>query len=83
MFDKKIKFKAKISYTMGENHPDRKYISDFSTSKIFTFEDVYIFDYGIYSIDELKAYDFDNDFEGGDIKSDIFNNAITTDICIS
>ena len=56
MFDKKIKFKAKISYTMGENHPDRKYISDFSTSKIFTFEDVYIFDYGIYSISELKAY---------------------------
>lgn len=41
---------------MGENHPDRKYISDFSTSKIFTFEDVYIFDYGIDSISNLKAY---------------------------
>ena len=37
------KYNAKIMYTMDENHPDKKYVKDWTKDKKFTFQDVYTF----------------------------------------
>lgn len=41
--NKKVKYHGTIIYTMDKNHPDIKYISDWTEEKVFTFDDVYIF----------------------------------------
>lgn len=36
-------YKAKITFTIDENHPDRKYVECWKENKVFTFEDTYNF----------------------------------------
>ena len=37
---------GEIQCTIDKNHPDIKYIKDWTKDKIFTFHDKYTFDYG-------------------------------------
>lgn len=39
----KTKYNAKIMYIMDENHPDKKYVKDWTKEKELTFQDVYTF----------------------------------------
>ena len=38
------KYHGKITYTIDKDHPDIKYVEDYTEEKIFTFEDTYSFD---------------------------------------
>lgn len=38
------KYHGKITYTIDKDHPDIKYVADYTEEKIFTFEDTYSFD---------------------------------------
>ncbi len=39
-----MKFKGKINYTMDSEHPDKKYVEDWTENKVFSFSDTYAFD---------------------------------------
>ncbi len=39
-----MKFKGKIRYTVDAEHPDIKYMEDWTENKVFLFSDTYIFD---------------------------------------
>lgn len=43
-----MKYDAKIYYTMDKNHPDIKYIKDWTENKEFDFNDTYTFNDEIY-----------------------------------
>lgn len=51
----KIKYNAKIFYTIDKNHPDIKYIKDWEENKIYTFEDNYFFTMD-YTEEEIIPY---------------------------
>ena len=51
-----IKYDAKITYSMDKDHPDIKYVGDWTEDKIYTFEDVYIFEHGCYEAEDIEAY---------------------------
>ena len=38
-----MKFKGKIIYTMDAEHPDKKYVEDWTEEKVFTYSDTYAF----------------------------------------
>ena len=38
-----MKFNGKITYTMDAEHPDKKYVEDWTKEKVFTFSDTYTF----------------------------------------
>ena len=38
-----MKFRGKIIYTMDAEHPDKKYVDDWTEGKVFTFSDTYTF----------------------------------------
>lgn len=50
-----MKIYGKISYTIDKEHPDIKYIKDWSENKIFAFEDVYTFN-DCYDFDDVENY---------------------------
>lgn len=52
---RKIRYKAKITFTMDEKHPDIKYVKDWTKDKEFTFDDVYEFSED-YSREEIERY---------------------------
>ncbi len=39
-----MKFKGKIRYTVDTEHPDIKYMEDWTENKVFSFSDTYTFD---------------------------------------
>lgn len=40
---RKYQYQGKISYTIDKEHPDIKYVKDWTENKVFTFEDTYTF----------------------------------------
>lgn len=44
-------FKAKITYTIDNEHPDKQYVKDWTEDKVFDYEDTYYFDDNFYSDD--------------------------------
>ena len=50
-----MKIHGKISYIVDTEHPDIKYIKDWSKNKVYTFEDTYTFD-NCYTFDDAKSY---------------------------
>lgn len=50
-----MKYNAKIYYTIDENHPDIKYIKDWTEDKEFTFSDTYTFDDRFYSYEDKEC----------------------------
>lgn len=52
----KTEYKAKIIYTMDNEHPDRKYVSDWTEEKRFDFQDVYTFTTEDYTEEEKISY---------------------------
>ncbi len=49
-------YKAKISYTIKETHPDKDYVvGGWSPDKVFDFEDKYFFNTNDYSEEEIMA----------------------------
>ena len=51
----KIKYYGQINYTVDSEHPDIKYMSDWKEDKVYTFSDVYVFDYPC-EIEEVTNY---------------------------
>ena len=51
-----IKYSGKISFTMGENHPDKGFVKDYTKNKLFTFEDIYYFNADYYTTEEIQAF---------------------------
>lgn len=49
-----MKIHGKIIYTIDAEHPDIKYMPDWSESKILTFEDTYTFD-NCYTFDDVEG----------------------------
>ena len=52
----KIKYHAKITYTIDKDHPDRKYVPDWTEEKQLTFEDVYTFTMEDYTKEDRINY---------------------------
>lgn len=52
----KIKYNAKITYTIDKDHPDKKYVADWTEEKQFTFEDVYTFTMEDYTKEDRINY---------------------------
>lgn len=55
MNDYYARYKAKISFTVDEEHPDIGYMNDWSAEKVYTFEDTYQFN-DEYSNDYMTEY---------------------------
>ena len=51
----KRKYHGKIFYTMDKEHPDIKYVDNWTEDMEFSFEDVYSFDMD-YTHDEIVSY---------------------------
>ena len=53
-----MKYHGEISYTIDKEHPDIKYIKDWTEDKVFTFSDTYIFsnDYEEEDEENIIAY---------------------------
>ena len=53
----KIKYYARITYTINKNHPDIQYLANWTEGAIYAFSDVYEFDtnYG-YTKDYIMDY---------------------------
>lgn len=53
----KSKIYAKIEYKIKKNHPDIKYVKDWSKDKIYEFDDTYYIDNDyFYCEDQIKSY---------------------------
>ena len=39
-----MKYHGKITFTIDKNHPDIKYVPDWTEDKVLTFKDIYTFD---------------------------------------
>ena len=50
-----MKIHGKITFIVDSEHPDIKYIKDWSESKILTFDDVYTFD-DCYTFEDVEGY---------------------------
>ena len=50
-----MKYHGKINYTMDEEHPDRKYVEDWTENKVFSFSDTYTFNSG-YTEEDVTNY---------------------------
>lgn len=51
----KYKYHGKISFTMDKDHPDIKYVEDWTEDKIYTFDDEYSFSMD-YTEEEIIPY---------------------------
>lgn len=72
----KIQYKAKIIFTMDKDHPDKKYVQDWTEEKQFTFEDVYTFTTEDYTKEDKYNY-MKNDLmlvAGGGYNTDHIHN---------
>ena len=52
----KYEIKVKLSCTIDENHPDIRYVDDWSPDKVFDFEDTYYFDIETWPLKEAREY---------------------------
>lgn len=50
-----MKYHGKINYTMDAEHPDRKYVEDWTKTKVFSFSDTYTFNSG-YTEEDVTNY---------------------------
>lgn len=74
-----MKYHGKISFTIDKEHPDIKYVKDWTEDKVLTIEDVYVFSnkYG-YTKDYIIAY-IKNDLSlvaGGGYNTDHIHNIV-------
>lgn len=73
----KKRFYGKITYTIDKNHPDIKHVKDWTSEKIYDFEDVYFFaDY--YDDEDCIGY-IKRDLRlvaGGGYNSDYIHNVL-------
>ena len=70
-----MKYYGKISFTMDKDHPDIKYVKDWTENKVLTIEDVYIFNNN-YTKEDVIAY-IKNDLSlvaGGGYNTDHIHN---------
>ncbi len=49
-----MKYYGKINYTMDAEHPDKKYVKDWTENKVFSFSDTYTFDSGYIEEDVIN-----------------------------
>lgn len=71
----KAQYKAKIIFTIDKDHPDIKYVKDWTEDKVLTIEDVYIFNNN-YTKENIIAY-IKNDLmlvAGGGYNTDHIHN---------
>ena len=47
--------RGKIEYTIDKDHPDIKFVPDWTANKVFTYEDKYVFN-DAYSEDDMWNY---------------------------
>lgn len=72
-----MKYYGKISFTMDKDHPDIKYVKDWTENKVLTIEDVYIFNNN-YTKEDVIAY-IKNDLSlvaGGGYNTDHIHNVV-------
>ena len=72
-----MKYHGKISFTIDKEHPDIKYVKDWTEDKVLTIEDTYTFD-GDYSKENIIAY-IKNDLSlvaGGGYNTDHIHNIV-------
>lgn len=50
-----VTIRGKIEYTIDKDHPDIRFIPDWTPNKVLTFEDTYVFD-DIYSKEDMCNY---------------------------
>ena len=66
---------GKMSYTIDKDHPDAKYIKDWSEDKVYVFEDIYTFS-DAYTFSDVRDY-IENDLAlvaGGGYNTDHIHN---------